>query len=34
LFKSAMSWGSGIAPSFSELALTMTMNRILFVLSG
>jgi hypothetical protein len=36
LFMSAMSWGSGGAPSFSEsfVALTMTMNRILFVLSG
>src|SRR5262249_49028523 len=34
LFMSAMSWGSGGAPSFSAVALTMTMNRILFVLSG
>ena len=31
LFMSAMSWGSGGA---SFVALTMTMNRILFVLSG
>jgi hypothetical protein len=31
-----MSWGSGGAPSFSvsSVTLTMTMNRILFVLSG
>jgi hypothetical protein len=36
LFMSAMSWGSWGTPSFSVpfVALTMTMNRILFVLLG